>query len=149
MRHHMKSALATIAAIVLMSPAMAQPVQSPDDATIADAYVYLLGRALVDRQEKTDMAEAGVDISQSRSKHVRDLGSLDFDYVITVCDNARETCPVFQGPARTVHRSFDDPPFLARGAVSEDEALSHYRRVRDEIRAFVETLPEALLGARK
>ncbi|MEP1200900.1 DUF1214 domain-containing protein [Tateyamaria sp.] len=75
MRHRLKSALATITAIVLMSPAMAQPVQSPDDATIADAYVYLLGRALVDRQEKTDMAEAGVDYNVIKYNPV---GAADF-----------------------------------------------------------------------
>jgi len=90
------------------------------------------------------MAEAGVDISGQRSKHVDEL-ERDFDYVITVCDHARETCPVFPGSTKQIHRSFDDPPYLAQHAASEDEALSHYRRVRDEIRAFVESLPDALM----
>jgi len=90
------------------------------------------------------MAEAGVDISGQRSKHVDEL-ERDFDYVITVCDHARETCPVFPGSTKQIHRSFDDPPYLAQHAASEDEALSHYRRVRDEIRAFVESLPDALV----
>jgi len=90
------------------------------------------------------MAEAGVDISRYRSKHLDELADITFDYVVTVCDNARETCPLFPGAAKTMHRSFDDPPALAEGAASEEEALSHYRRVRDEVRAFVETLPEAL-----
>jgi arsenate reductase len=89
------------------------------------------------------MAEAGVDISHHRSKHLGELNDAAFEYVITVCDNARETRPIFPGPAKTVHRSFDDPPSLARDAASEEEALGHYRRVRDEIRASVETLPEA------
>jgi arsenate reductase (thioredoxin) len=90
------------------------------------------------------MAEAGVDISSHRAKHVRELSGLDFDYVITVCGHAHETCPVFPGRTRVVHRGFDDPPKLAEGAGSEDEALAHYRRVRDEMRSYVETLPGSL-----
>ncbi|HUT34888.1 MAG TPA: arsenate reductase ArsC [Planctomycetota bacterium] len=91
------------------------------------------------------MAEAGVDISAHRSKHVDELRHISFDCVITVCDHAHESCPLFPGRVRTVHVGFDDPPRLAAGAKSEEEALAHYRRVRDEIRAFVETLPDALL----
>jgi arsenate reductase (thioredoxin) len=91
------------------------------------------------------MAEAGVDISAHTSKHLDTLLDLPLDYVITVCDNAAESCPVFPGKARKVHRSFQDPPALARRAQSEEEALGHYRRVRDEIRAFIETLPGALI----
>jgi arsenate reductase len=90
------------------------------------------------------MAEAGVNISGHASKHVDDLRKIPFDYVVTVCDDANEACPVFPGRTRVVHIGFDDPPRLARGAKTEQEALSHYRRVRDEIRAFVQTLPEAL-----
>ena len=90
------------------------------------------------------MAEAGVDISSQRSKHVDEVRDVPFDYVITVCDHAHEHCPLFPGRARVVHVGFDDPPKLAAGAASEDEALVHYRRVRDEIREFVETLPESL-----
>lgn len=92
------------------------------------------------------MREAGVDISSQRSKRVDEVIDVGFDVVITVCDNARESCPVFPGPARVVHVGFDDPPRLARNASSEEEALGCYRRVRDEIRAFVETLPEAVMG---
>jgi len=94
------------------------------------------------------MAEQGIDISGQVSKTVDELPSTDFDYVVTVCDNARESCPVFPGQARMVHRSFDDPPRLAREAATEEEALGHYRRVRDQIRRFVETLPESL-GAKR
>lgn len=90
------------------------------------------------------MAEAGVDIAGHRSKQVDELAEVPFDMVVTVCDHAHESCPVFPGRTRMVHRGFDDPPRLARDARSEEEALDHYRRVRDEIRAFVETLPEAL-----
>ena len=87
------------------------------------------------------MAEAGVDISGNRSKHLESLDCTDFDLVVTVCDAARENCPVLPGAARKIHKSFDDPPYLARKAASKDEALEVYRRVRDEIRAFVESLP--------
>ncbi len=90
------------------------------------------------------MAEAGVDISSHRSKHVSELLNAGMDYVVTVCDSAAEACPIFPGKAKIVHRSFQDPPALAKTAKSEEEALLHYRRVRDEIRAFVESLPEAL-----
>ena len=94
------------------------------------------------------MAEAGVDISRQRSKKVDELAAVDFDYVVTVCGHANETCPMWlKGKATVVHVGFDDPPALARGAKSEEEALSHYRRVRDEIRAFVMTLPEAFAVA--
>jgi arsenate reductase (thioredoxin) len=92
------------------------------------------------------MAEAGVDISMHKSKHVLELMHLPFDYVITVCDNAAENCPVFPGKSIIVHHGFEDPPKLAQNAKSAEEALDHYRRVRDEIRIFVETLPERLFN---
>jgi arsenate reductase len=90
------------------------------------------------------MAEAGVDISAQRSKRVDDVRGIDFDHVVTVCDHAHDCCPVFPVRTGVTHRGFDDPPSLAAGAKNEAEALATYRRVRDEIRAFVETLPEAL-----
>jgi len=89
------------------------------------------------------MAEGGVNISAHRSKHVSELADIAFDYVVTVCDNARESCPLFPGRTKVVHVGFDDPPRLAKSAATEEEALAHYRRVRDEIRQFVETLPES------
>jgi arsenate reductase (thioredoxin) len=90
------------------------------------------------------MAEAGVDISQQRSKHVDELKAVEFDWVITVCGHAQERCPLFPGKARVAHVGFDDPPALAAAETDEDRRLAHYRRVRDEIRAFVEQLPERL-----
>lgn len=90
------------------------------------------------------MAEAGVDISTHRSKHVDELKDIAFDYVVTVCDHAHESCPIFPGKTKVMHRGFDDPPRLAKAAKSEEEALGHYRRVRDEIRLFVEGLPKSL-----
>ena len=92
------------------------------------------------------MAEAGVDISKHASKSTADLDGREFDYVITVCSDADENCPFFPAKTRIVHRGFDDPPRLAAGAASEEETLEIYRRVRDEIRAYVETLPEVLAG---
>ncbi len=91
------------------------------------------------------MAEAGVDITGQRSKKVDELIDVPFDVVVTVCGHANETCPMWLGEkARVVHVGFDDPPKLAKDANSEEEALGHYRRVRDEIRAFIEKLPDSL-----
>jgi arsenate reductase len=91
------------------------------------------------------MQEAGVDISRQSSKTVSQLLAEPLDLVITVCGHADEHCPTFPGNVRVVHVGFDDPPKLAQGAVTEDEALPHYRRVRDEIRSFVtEQLPDLL-----
>ncbi len=90
------------------------------------------------------MAEAGIDISGQRSKHLNQLQGVAFDYVITVCDHANESCPIFPGKVKRMHFGFDDPPRLARSAKTEAEALEHYRRVRDEIRSFVEELPDKL-----
>lgn len=90
------------------------------------------------------MAEAGVDISGQLSKNVEALENIEFDYVITLCDNAHQACPVFSAKTRVLHVGFDDPPRLAAGSQSEEEAMDHYRRVRDEIRAFVEKIPIVL-----
>ncbi len=86
------------------------------------------------------MAEVGVDISGHTSKHVDTLKDVPLDYVVTVCSHANETCPMFPGKVKVVHVGFDDPPKLAKDAATEDEAMSHYHRVRDEIRTFIETL---------
>ncbi|MBW3566375.1 MAG: arsenate reductase ArsC [Proteobacteria bacterium] len=92
------------------------------------------------------MNEAGVDISGHRSKHVDELLDVAFDKVITVCDAAAEACPVFPRPVPKLHHGFQDPPALAANAGNEEEALAQYRRVRDEIRVFVENLPNELKG---
>lgn len=88
------------------------------------------------------MSEAGVDISQQQSNVMSELPIQKFDWVITLCGHADETCPFF--PGKRVHFGFDDPPKLAKECKSEEEALEHYRRVRDEIRGFVMSLPERL-----
>ena len=90
------------------------------------------------------MIEAGVDISGQRSKHLDELENVTFDYVVTVCGHSNEPCPVFPGETKVIHAGFDDPPKLAKDATSEEEALEHYRRVRDEIKTFIETLSDAL-----
>jgi len=92
------------------------------------------------------MAEAGVDISGQISKTVDELPVSEFDYVITLCSHAQETCPFFPAKTKRLHVGFDDPPALAANAQTVEESLAHYRRVRDEIRAFVQTLPEVLSG---
>ena len=90
------------------------------------------------------MAEAGVDISGQRSKNVAELLDVPFDYVVTVCSDAHEHCPLFPGKTKVIHVGFDDPPRLAADAATEDQRLAPYRRVRDEIREFVLGLPESL-----
>ena len=90
------------------------------------------------------MAEAGVDISTQYSKLLSELESITFDYVITVCDHAHEQCPLFAGKAIKLHQEFPDPPRLARTAASEEEALGHYRNVRDAIREYLVNLPSIL-----
>jgi arsenate reductase len=91
------------------------------------------------------MAESGVDISKQRSKHVRELMDIPFDFVITLCGQANQSCPIFPGKVERLHVGFDDPPLLAKNAKSEEEALPHYRRVRDEIKIFVEKLPDNIM----
>ena len=97
----------------------------------------------VDPRAVQAMAEVGIDISGQTSKHVDTLEDIEFDFVVTLCDNAQQTCPVFPAKTRLLHVGFDDPPRLAAG-VQTEEAIAHYRRVRDEIKAFVEELPKIL-----
>ena len=80
------------------------------------------------------MREVGIDVSGHRSKNVNEFEGQPFDYVITVCDNARETCPVFFGATAKLHESFEDPP--APDVGSEEERMAIFRRVRDELRAY-------------
>jgi len=83
------------------------------------------------------MKELGIDISGYSTNHISEFLGESFDLVITVCDSAREECPYFPGARRMIHAGFEDPPYLARNAKSKDEAMQHYRRIRDEIKNFV------------
>ena len=94
------------------------------------------------------MKEAGVDISGHNSKHLREFLDTELDYVVTVCDNAKERCPLFPGKTKKIHAGFADPPALAqeiadRGG-SYQEQMESYRKVRDEIREFVKKMPDNL-----
>lgn len=82
------------------------------------------------------MREVGIDISGHRSKSADEFTGQEFDYIITVCDNARETCPVFPGHAERIHHSFEDPP--APGAADSEQTMAVFRRVRDEISEWVD-----------
>ena len=90
------------------------------------------------------MAEIGIDISGQRPKSIESLGTIPFDVVITLCDHANETCPYFPGKVLRLHQGFDDPPKMAAKETKEEAVLDVYRKVRDEIRSFVATLPQTL-----
>ena len=90
------------------------------------------------------MAEAGVDISANQSKTVDELPTREFDFVVTVCDNVNESCPIFPGKAKVIHVGFDDPPKLAARVEGEEEKLNCYRRVRDGIKEFIAGFPGSL-----
>ncbi|HUU20243.1 MAG TPA: arsenate reductase ArsC [Sedimentisphaerales bacterium] len=109
--------------------------------SIIDAYSAGIRPIGVSSKAIKVMAEAGVDISMHKSRHVDEFSGIDFDYVVTLCDNAAENCPVFSGKARIVHRPFDDP-YFASG--SEEQIMATFRKVRDDIKTFIETLPESL-----
>ena len=111
-------------------------------AEVIEAYSAGLEQHGLNPHAVTVMAEAGVDISKHYSKTPAELGPVPFDYVVTVCGHADENCPVFPGKTRVLHFGFDDPPKLAQNAKTQREALNCYRRVRDEIRTFIEKLPE-------
>ncbi len=110
---------------------------------VIDAYSAGIRPIGVSSRAIKAMAEVGVDISMHQSQHIDEFSGIDFDYVVTLCDNAFESCPVFSGKARIVHKPFDDP-YFASG--SEEQILTTFRKVRDDIRTFIETLPESLTG---
>jgi arsenate reductase len=90
---------------------------------------------LVRPEAITAMKEIGIDISGHRSKVVDEFSGANFDFVITVCDNAKESCPIYPGHANRIHRSFDDPAAVQG---SEEERLASFRRVRDKIRNYLD-----------
>jgi arsenate reductase len=99
----------------------------------------------VDPRAIKAMAEVGIDISGQKSKSIDEFGDVAFDYVITLCDHAAQSCPVFPAKTKVIHVGFEDPPKFAADAGDEEEAMGHYRRIRDDIKRFVKQLPEALL----
>ncbi len=111
---------------------------------LIEAYSAGIEPKEIDPRAVRAMAEAGIDISRQRSKSVMELGDMEFDYVITLCDDAQQSCPFFPAKTAIIHHGFDDPPQLAENSRDEEEAMGHYRRVRDEIKAYVETLPASL-----
>lgn len=86
------------------------------------------------------LEEINIDTKGLSSKTVEEVEHLNFDYVVTVCSHAKDKCPVYPGSAQKGHRSFDDPPFLTKDMADEEEILSVYRRVRDEIKQYVQDL---------
>jgi arsenate reductase len=110
-------------------------------ADVMEAYSAGVSPGGLNKRAVATMAEAGVDISNHRSKHVSELMNIDFDYIVTVCDYAREQCPVFPGKLRRLHRLFSDPSFIEAG---EKEIMAEFRKLRDQIRAFIETMPQSL-----
>jgi arsenate reductase (thioredoxin) len=112
---------------------------------VMDVYSAGIAPGSLNQMAVKVMAEAGVDISTQRPKHVDELKDIDFDYVVTLCDDTAEHCPVFGGRAAVIHRAFDDPSF-AEG--SEEDVMAAFRKIRDQIKAFVEGMPENLLRAK-
>jgi arsenate reductase len=108
---------------------------------VIDAYSAGIQPAGVSSRAIKAMAEVGIDISCQSSKHVDELAGVDFDYVVTLCDYAKEHCPIFPGETKQMHRSFEDPSAVWG---SDDEIMTAFRKTRDDIRNFIETLPESL-----
>ena len=108
---------------------------------VMEVYSAGISPATLSQRAVKVMADAGVDISGQMSKHIDDVIGIQFDYVVTVCDNAREHCPVFPGRVRRIHKAFEDPSFLPG---PEDEVMAAFTKTRDQIKQFVEQMPENL-----
>ena len=92
------------------------------------------------------MAEVGIDITHQQSQNIKEFADIEFDYVVTVCGHAHETCPVFPRNAVVIHQGFDDPPKMAKAFSDPEKQLNCYRQVRDAIRFYILTLPDSLQG---
>jgi arsenate reductase len=110
---------------------------------VIEAYSAGVWPAGISSRATKVMAEAGVDISSQKSQHLDEYADIIFDYVITLCDNAKERCPIFPGNAKHVHRAFNDPVMMLG---TDEQIIAAFRQTRNEIKAFVETLPESLEG---
>jgi arsenate reductase len=113
---------------------------------IIDAYSAGIRPIGVNSRAIKVMAEEGVDISTQKSQHLDKFSEIDFDYVITLCDNAAENCPVFTGQTKVFHKPFEDP-YFASG--SEEDIMETFRKVRNEIRGFIEEMPNNLKDSGK
>jgi arsenate reductase len=103
------------------------------------AYSAGVAPTALDKYAVKVMAEIGIDISSHHSKHIDDLTDIKFDYVFTVCDSAAKNCPSFTGRAeKIIHAPFEDPPQLAKNEKDENQKLNHYRKVRDQIKNFIQ-----------
>ncbi|MFO8056492.1 MAG: arsenate reductase ArsC [bacterium] len=122
-----------------MAEGFARHLRSQD----IEAYSAGTAPSTVDPQAIKIMKEAGVDISGRRSKHVSEVTDVDFDYVVTLCDNARQSCPLFPGKAKVVHIGVEDPSSQGFEA-PEHEKLAKYREVRDGIKEMVLAIPAVL-----
>ena len=111
---------------------------------VMDPYSAGIEKHGLNQHAVTVMREIGIDIAGHTSKTVDELCDARFDYVVTVCGHAGENCPFFPAETRVLHQGFDNPPKLAETASSREEAIGHYRRVRDEIMNYILTLPGAL-----
>ena len=108
---------------------------------VIEAFSAGVSPASVNQTAVEVMAETGVDISGQKSKHIDDLTGINFDYVVIICDNAREHCPAFPGEVRLIHRAFKD---LTLVVGSDEEIMAAFRKTRDDIREFIETMPQRL-----
>jgi arsenate reductase len=109
---------------------------------VMDAYSAGVAPGRLNENAVKVMAEAGVDISMQAPKHINTVIDIDFDYVVTLCDNARRQCPAMAGKAKFIHRAFEDPTFLPG---TEEEIMTAFRDLREQIKRFVEKMPECLL----
>jgi len=108
---------------------------------VIEAYSAGTMPCVVSSRAAEAMAEAGVDISGHTSKHIDDLAGIEFDYIITLCDSAKHSCPAFPASVKVIHHSFFDPTSLIG---TPEQVKSAFRQTRDEIKQFIETLPETL-----
>jgi arsenate reductase len=111
---------------------------------ILEPYSAGIEKHEIDPKAVKVMSEAGIDICKQQSKLISELGEKDFDYVVTICNEANQKCPVFIGKTKRLHHGFDNPPILSRKTKPEEESLAIYRRVRDEIKRYISEMPDNL-----
>ena len=108
---------------------------------IMDVYSAGLAPGALNQMAVKVMAEAGVDISTQRPKHVDELKEVDFDYVVTICDNARENCPIFPRKTKYFHKAFEDPSFTIG---TRQQIQAAFVKLRDQMKEFIEKMPKIL-----